>query len=207
MVIHNTYHPSPYPLLSLLSLSIGTIQGSKPNFTVMHPSSNLNPCPTVLPPLKPALTGSQISSPTSESTLPLRFAVSRARPYTPHLTPLSSLFQQHIPAKECLFVWTPASSSRVPLAGLIPADIDHIREVLTFAWADGTLKTYGSGLLVYHVFCDNKHVAEHNCCPAPALLISAFVYRLRLRDLCLAHYPRSLLDNEERRAGCLAMCR
>ncbi|KAF9032010.1 hypothetical protein BDZ89DRAFT_948463 [Hymenopellis radicata] len=144
----------------------------------MRPSSSLNPRPTVLPPLKPASTGSQISSRTSESTLPRRFAVSRARPYAPHLTPLSSPFRQHIPAKERLFGWTPASSSRVPLAGPIPADMDRIRDVLTFAWADGTLETYGSGLLVYHVFCDNKRVTERDRCPAPALLISAFVSTL-----------------------------
>ncbi len=56
--------------------------------------------------------------------------------------------------------------------------MDCIHDVLTFAWADGTLETYSSGLLVYHVFCDNKHVAEHNRCPAPALLISAFVSTL-----------------------------
>lgn len=45
-------------------------------------------------------------------------------------------------------------------------------------WADSTKETYGSGLLVYHVFCDSKNIPEAQHVPASSILISLFLSNL-----------------------------
>ncbi|KAL1739714.1 hypothetical protein HDZ31DRAFT_68656 [Schizophyllum fasciatum] len=45
-------------------------------------------------------------------------------------------------------------------------------------YADGTAETYGSGLLVYHVYCDLKGITEEDRAPAAAILISSFAASL-----------------------------
>ncbi|KAJ6508142.1 hypothetical protein C8R45DRAFT_815665 [Mycena sanguinolenta] len=49
---------------------------------------------------------------------------------------------------------------------------------MSFAWAPGTREVYGSGLLIYHVFCDAKGIRESQRAPADSLLISSFVATL-----------------------------
>jgi len=46
------------------------------------------------------------------------------------------------------------------------------------AWEENTRETYGSGLLVYHVFCDSKGTPESERAPAAQPLLSAFVANL-----------------------------
>ncbi|OJT05120.1 hypothetical protein TRAPUB_4081 [Trametes pubescens] len=54
-------------------------------------------------------------------------------------------------------------------------DIQRIVDVTSQSWAESTAGTYGSGLLVFHVFCDARGVAEEQRTPAGELLILAFV--------------------------------
>jgi hypothetical protein len=49
---------------------------------------------------------------------------------------------------------------------------------MSHAWEEDTRETYGSGLLVYHVYCDNKNITEHERAPASQLLLSGFVSSL-----------------------------
>jgi hypothetical protein len=46
---------------------------------------------------------------------------------------------------------------------------------MSFGWEEGTAGSYGSGLLVYHVFCDHRKVPEHQRAPTSAIIISSFV--------------------------------
>ena len=46
------------------------------------------------------------------------------------------------------------------------------------AWEEETRVSYGSGLLMWHIFCDNKQVPEAQRAPAAQSLLSAFVAHL-----------------------------
>jgi hypothetical protein len=43
------------------------------------------------------------------------------------------------------------------------------------AWAESTHKTYGFGLLVFHVSCDSRSIPEEDRAPASSTLISTFI--------------------------------
>jgi hypothetical protein len=43
------------------------------------------------------------------------------------------------------------------------------------AWAESTHESYGSGLLVFHVYCDSRSIPELDRAPASSVLISAFI--------------------------------
>ncbi|KAF8799046.1 hypothetical protein BYT27DRAFT_7228279 [Phlegmacium glaucopus] len=51
-------------------------------------------------------------------------------------------------------------------------------ETIAGAWADATRETYGSGLLVFHVYCDKKMIAEEQRAPASPVLIASFISTL-----------------------------
>jgi len=57
-------------------------------------------------------------------------------------------------------------------------DQRRVAEVMMCAWEEDTRETYGSGLLVYHVFCDSKGIPEAERAPASQPLLSAFVANL-----------------------------
>jgi hypothetical protein len=46
------------------------------------------------------------------------------------------------------------------------------------AWEEGTRETYGSGLLTFHVYCDNKAIPELQRAPVSKVLLSAFISEL-----------------------------
>lgn len=56
-------------------------------------------------------------------------------------------------------------------------------------WAPGTRETYGSGLLVYHAFCDSNHIEDSEWCP-----VSTFTL-LRFITTCAGSYAGSSLTN------------
>lgn len=68
-------------------------------------------------------------------------------------------------------------------------DLDRILVVIAHSHAPSTRETYGSGLLVFHVFCDSRNVAEIQRCPAPSLLILAFIAS------CAGMYSGKTLEN------------
>ena len=46
------------------------------------------------------------------------------------------------------------------------------------AWAEGTREAYGSGLLTYHLYCDDKEIPELQRAPTSHVLLSAFISEL-----------------------------
>ncbi|KAI0647280.1 hypothetical protein C8Q79DRAFT_617894 [Trametes meyenii] len=109
----------------------------------------------------------------------------RGRPpaYKPGLIPVPSRLRPHCFASERLRHWLPVSSRRpvdshgLPLA-LSQTDIQRITDVTAHAWADSTAATYGSGLLIFHVFCDERAIPDEQRAPASELLVLSFVSAL-----------------------------
>jgi hypothetical protein len=64
-------------------------------------------------------------------------------------------------------------------ASLTESDVDRMFEVMSLGWEEGTAGSYGSGLLVYHVYCDDRAIPEHLRAPVNAIVVSVFV-------MCLA---------------------
>ncbi|KAF8126029.1 hypothetical protein EV363DRAFT_1125441, partial [Boletus edulis] len=46
------------------------------------------------------------------------------------------------------------------------------------AWAPSTLESYGSGLLIYHTFCDLKAIPEEQRAPTSSDILAAFISSL-----------------------------
>jgi len=49
-----------------------------------------------------------------------------------------------------------------------------IHNMLSHAWSENTAETYGSGLLLYHIFCDQEKLSEE-CIPMSPVVITAFM--------------------------------
>ncbi|KAJ7760240.1 hypothetical protein DFH07DRAFT_957616 [Mycena maculata] len=77
-------------------------------------------------------------------------------------------------ANERLYKWLPAVS-RQDRGVVAESDLQNITNVLSHSWADGTLETYGSGLLIFHCFCDSRNIPESARTPASPDLLAAFL--------------------------------
>ena len=101
--------------------------------------------------------------------------------YPANLTPIPSPLRPACVAKDRLRLWkpvTPTSQTSDANPPLPPADEKRIQEVLAGAYTDTTKATYGTGLLVFHVFCDKKGIDEPQRAPCGQTLLSNFVATL-----------------------------
>ncbi|KAJ7059012.1 hypothetical protein C8F01DRAFT_990178 [Mycena amicta] len=100
--------------------------------------------------------------------------------YTANLTPNPSPQRPHVLVGDRLRLWVP-SEARNNLdengqpVNVTADDLERIKDVLLHAWADGTRDTYGSGLLVWHVFNDKRGTPETQRAPASQILVAAFI--------------------------------
>ncbi|KIK34502.1 hypothetical protein CY34DRAFT_97878, partial [Suillus luteus UH-Slu-Lm8-n1] len=94
--------------------------------------------------------------------------------YPPDLNPLPSTLRPHYPAKQRLHLWLPLMSQSKPNF-LSTEDMMCIQDAMCLACAESTHKSYGSGLLVFHVYCDSRSIPELDRAPASSILISAFI--------------------------------
>lgn len=114
---------------------------------------------------------------------PLFSSTSKPAPYIPALRPLPSSLRHHCLGRERIRKWTP-STARIALdskgapINLDKKDLDRIRDVLAQAYAESTAGTYGTGLLAFHVFCDQKGIHEEQRAPASQILLAGFVTAL-----------------------------
>jgi hypothetical protein len=109
--------------------------------------------------------------------------VSTPAPYFKDRTPLPSVQRPHVLARDRLRLWLPLSprnalDQECHPTNLTLTDIERVREVMIGAWADSTRETYGSGLLIFHVFCDKKNISEAQRAPASPILIASFIATL-----------------------------
>jgi len=92
----------------------------------------------------------------------------------------TSILRLHVRARERLTAWKPTSSrdaldSEGRSTNLVVADLSRIKELISGSYELSTLESYGSGLLIYHVFCDEKQIAETQRAPASPVLMASFV--------------------------------
>ena len=126
---------------------------------------------------------SQTTARRFDSTTPLASSVStrKGRAYPPALTPRPSDLRPHCLARDRLQVWRPlasraATDSRgLQVGNITQCDLDRIIEAIVSSYAQGTRESYGAGLLVFHVFCDARGVAEEQRAPASQVLLLAFI--------------------------------
>ena len=107
----------------------------------------------------------------------------RPHPYPPQLTSVTSPMCPHVPAMERLKLWKPFQprdnrDAKGNPTAISDNDINRIKEVMARAWQDSTLSNYGSGLLVYHVFCDDRKIPKDQHAPAAPILINSFIVTL-----------------------------
>ena len=106
------------------------------------------------------------------------------RHFPPNLTPIPSPLRPDCPAKDRLCLWIPTTPPHAEHSANPPLSImdeNRIREVLVEAYSDTTKATYGTGLLVFHVFCDKKGIEESQRTPCGQSLLSSFIATL-IRD-------------------------
>ena len=101
-------------------------------------------------------------------------------PYTPELRPRPSTLRPHVLARERLRQWKPSTARNTLDAkgnptNLSSSDLARIMEVIGGSWETSTHETYGSGLLIYHVFCDNRQIPEDQRAPMSQILAASFV--------------------------------
>ncbi len=90
------------------------------------------------------------------------------------LTLHASQWHPHCLARERLIKWRPVSP-QTNAPHLTDNDFIRVFRVLSFSWADKTLETYDSGLLLYYVFCDMRGIPDDAHCPANPKILSSFL--------------------------------
>ena len=98
-------------------------------------------------------------------------------PYPRTLTPAPSRLRPHCLAKDRLRLWSPVIS-QVATSGYPnteDAERQRVKDTMVHAWEEDTREVYGSGLLMWHCFCDGRATPEQDRAPASQALVSAFV--------------------------------
>jgi hypothetical protein len=162
------------------------------------------PCPH--PPIQVRRARAHLSSPPSVNTsldrvlTPYLACLSPCREtwaYHPSLTPMLSPLRPHCLAKDWLCLWLPSSSSsqgrdsgnRQDTPSISKEQLHRILDVIDASWTEKTKETYGTGLLVFHVYCDIHCIPESSRCPTTQPLLSVFLAS------CTRVYSGSTLSN------------
>ena len=111
--------------------------------------------------------------------------------YLTNLTPAPSVLRPHCSARDRLRLWKPTfqRSADAPDLEITEADLDRLISVINTSWQPSTHDSYGTGLLVFHVFCDQRLVPESRRCPADPLLLLTFI------SSCAGAYSGKTLAN------------
>ena len=118
-------------------------------------------------------------------------SITTPRRYLGNLTPAPSDLRPHCSARDRLLLWKPTftRSSDNLTAEITDADLDRLITVINSSWQSTTRETYGAGLLVFHVFCDQRLIPEDQRCPADPLLMLTFI------SSCAGAYSGKTLAN------------
>ena len=84
------------------------------------------------------------------------------------------------PVGDRISEWKPESPRNILDANGYPTnlaedDLARIRAVLKEAYAPSTRKTYGSGLYLFHLYCDNRDIEERHRAPIDQTVLSSFI--------------------------------
>ena len=86
-------------------------------------------------------------------------------------------------ASKRIRLWIPEGSRRSlddkgHPTNLDKQDLEKIRKVIGEAYAPQTRSTYGTGLLVFHLFCDNRDIQEEHRAPVEQTVLASFISML-----------------------------
>jgi hypothetical protein len=91
------------------------------------------------------------------------------QPYKQGLIPLQSQLQLHCLAQDHLKRWFLLRSRLANADGkllvITDEDLERILTVMNMSWAQSMRECYGAGLLVFHVFYNERFIPEEQCCP------------------------------------------
>jgi len=159
-----------YTQSARLSLLHPALQLTLPEETVPSPAQRKNTLHSAIPLVHPV------------SHFNKEFAISpstqaKPRPYPAGLCPRPSVLRPHCLARDRLRIWRPNTdrAEGMGYAPLTDSDLTRMLNVMAEAWAPGTRETYGSGLLVFHVFCDSINTPESERCPVSTLTLLRFI--------------------------------
>ena len=102
----------------------------------------------------------------------------------PQLLPLKlSALRPHCPANDQIRLWKPKDARHTldnngHPTNLAKDDLERIREVLQETYVPNTGSTYGTGLLMFHIFCDHKGIEEEHRAPVNPTILSSFISTL-----------------------------
>ena len=87
------------------------------------------------------------------------------------------------PAGDRIRQWKPATARNTlddngQPTNLVEDDLNRIQDVLQETYAPKTRSTYGTGLLVFHVFCDEKDIEEEHRAPVNPTVLASFISNL-----------------------------
>lgn len=102
----------------------------------------------------------------------------RPKPYPVNMTPTPSALRPHCHAHERLKLWRPISATHSLPDVTNVNSIHRLQSLMACAWSENTRSVYGSGLLAFHVWCDQKGISELLRAPASGLLINNFIASL-----------------------------
>lgn len=191
MATQTTYcQISPFPRHSNHSLHPQIRESTVQTESNQLPPRNLLATVTMRPPKKTqvSLVMRSITS-TRDNSIPsnTRFSASllpddiaKPLPYKTGLIPIPSQLRPHCLARERLKLWF-LSETRIArgtdgrFLAIAEEDLQRVLTVMNLSWAPGTRECYGAGLLVFHVFCDERDVPEEQRCPVETQTMLNFV--------------------------------
>ena len=99
----------------------------------------------------------------------------------PHSKP--SELRPRCPAGDRIHRWKPVNArhnldEEGRPTNLGETDLTRIKEVLQETFAPNTRSTYGTGLLMFHIFCDQKEIEEEHRAPVNQTVLSSFISTL-----------------------------
>ncbi|KAG2039346.1 hypothetical protein BDR03DRAFT_860214 [Suillus americanus] len=116
------------------------------------------------------------------------------QPYKQGLVPLLSQLQPHCLARDQMKQWFPlelriANMQNGDSLAILDEELQRVLTVMNMSWALSTRECYGAGLLVFHVFCDERNIPEEQCYPVDTRTMLNFV------SSCAGSYSRKTSAN------------
>ena len=108
---------------------------------------------------------------------------SRPRDESPIPSLKPSPLRPHCSASDRIRLWKPANARHslddkgLP-TNLNETDLARIKQVLDETLATNTRSTYGTGLLMFHIFCDRKNIEEQHRAPINPTVLASFISTL-----------------------------
>ncbi len=130
---------------------------------------------------------SHLSSSRTPLEVPPRLPISKSKPHKlkEGCAIDNNTFRPHVAAEDRLFCWTSPFSHSFDdsLYAEVLLDASLILKLAQSSLEKSTLENYGSGLLRFHQFCDEREIPKSSRMPASVFLLAAFVSWASTRNI------------------------